>query len=347
MALQLLYDEEGHSLKERLREIDEQGQERTDAAKEELAALQTAIEQANTEVQALASRLTELIETQRTSFQAEATSRTQSFDAEIETLREQAKEQATELARLSKEAQDEQSVRADEHLASLADKEDRTRRLLDATSRPAIAGDYGKWSARQAKAASISTVLAVVIGLATAAALLYALDGASNDSLQFTLYKTGISVVGLIIAGYCARQAAEHRREERAAKRLHLDLNALEPFLENVDNPQELRTEIARRIFVPQQPKQQESLPRFAFRRGLNITETDASSTAPGSCTRQRPSSRPAEGRPCGGAHLRLGGGATTRGKCRSSCHLPRAAATGTTRDHVVGTTGSETPPIR
>jgi hypothetical protein len=264
----------------RLDEIDAQGQERTDAAKEELAALQKAIEQSRTETTALATRLTEQIETQRTSFETEAATRTKSFEAEVESLREKAEQHADALAAQSQEARDEQTAKSDEYLKSLERREDQARKLLDATSRHAIAGDYGKWSARQATAAIRWTIAAVVIGLGTAAVLIYALDGASDDSLQFTLYKTGISVVGLIIAGYCARQAAEHRREERVAKRLHLDLNALEPFLEHVEDPAALRTEVARRVFVPQQPDQPEQLPRFGFRRGLSVSELAALITA-------------------------------------------------------------------
>lgn len=260
----------------RLEEIDGQGQERTETAKEELAALQTAIEQSQTETTALATRLTEQIETQRTSFEAEAKSRSQSFADEVEELREAAQTEATAFAERSKGAHAEQKAKADEILKVLAEREERAKALLDATSRHAIAGDYGKWAARQARAAMIYTILAVVIGLATAGVLLYSLGGAADDSIQFTLYKTGISVVGLIIAGYCARQAAEHRREERVAKRLSLDLAALEPFLEHVEDPTALRTEIARRVFVPEQPKQQEAPPRFGFGRGLNMTELTA-----------------------------------------------------------------------
>lgn len=268
--------ERADDLAARLDEIDGQGQERTDAAKEELAGLQTAIEQSQTEVTALATRLTEQIETQRTSFEGEAKTRSQSFDTEVEELREAAKTEAAAFAERSKEAHAEQVTKADEVLKVLADREERAKALIDSVSRHAIAGDYGKWAARQARAAVMWTAATVVIGLGTAVALYLAIDSTADDSIQFTLYKTGVSVIGLIVAGYCARQAAEHRREERVAKRLHLDLNALEPFLENVEDPAALRTEIARRVFVPEQPKQQAAPPRFAFGRGLNLTELTA-----------------------------------------------------------------------
>jgi hypothetical protein len=96
--------------------------------------------------------------------------------------------------------------------------------------------------------------------------------GAQNDSTQFLVSKSTVGLIGLIVAGYAARQAAEHRAEERTAKRLGLDLAALEPFLENVEDPKELRVDIARRVFAPESSTTDE--PRFAFgRRGMSLGE--------------------------------------------------------------------------
>lgn len=260
-------------LAERLSEIEDKGTAAHAAATESLHELKAAIDQSQTEVTDLAARLTSQMDSQRTAFEQEAQTRSAGFDTEVEKLREQAKEQAADLAERTKQAQAEQTEKADEILGSLADREDRARRLLDATSRHVIAGDYGKWAARQAKTAIAWTVVTVLIGLATGAAMFMAVHGAEDDSVQFAVYKTSISVIGLIVAGYCARQAAEHRREERVNKKLHLDLAALEPFLESVSDPQELRTEIARRVFVPEKAEQQDRGPRFGVRRSLNITE--------------------------------------------------------------------------
>lgn len=268
--------ERADGLTARLDNIDEQGKERAETVKAELQDLSGTIETAQTEVTALAGRLTTQIDSQKTAFDAEANARSEAFSAEVEKLSEQAQKQAEDLAAKAKDAQDAQTARADEILGALADREQRAKALLDATSRHAIAGDYGKWAARQAKIAINWTIATVVIGLGIAVALYVAIDSTADDSIQFTLYKTGVSVIGLIVAGYCARQAAEHRREERVAKRLHLDLNALEPFLENVQDPAALRTEIAKRVFVPEQPDKPEPVPRLGFRRGLSVTEVTA-----------------------------------------------------------------------
>lgn len=263
-------------LAKRLEEIDSDGKECAEVANATLDQLRSDIEQSRQDVSSLAERLSAQIDSQRTAFEAESQQRSTSFDREVADLRTAVKEQTDSLAQRSQESHDAQLAKAEEVLAALNKHEERARALLDSTSRHAIAGDYGKWAARQALIAIIWTVVAVVVGLSTAVALLLAIGSAADDSIQFTLYKTGVSVIGLIVAGYCARQAAEHRREERIAKRLHLDLNALEPFLEQVENPEKLRTEIARRVFVPEQSASPEQAPRFAIPRGLSVREVTA-----------------------------------------------------------------------
>ena len=93
--------------------------------------------------------------------------------------------------------------------------------------RHAVAGEYATWAAKQATAAFRWTIAALVIGLGTVGLLMYTIGLASADeSVQFTFYKISISVIGLIVAGYAARQASD-TDQERLAKKLALDLAAL------------------------------------------------------------------------------------------------------------------------
>jgi|GEM_PF-6549833 hypothetical protein len=50
----------------------------------------------------------------------------------------------------------------------------------------------------------------------------------------------------------------------------------LEPFLKQVDNPTELRSEIARRVFVPQVESSDQPSQARGFRRGFTIEEIAA-----------------------------------------------------------------------
>lgn len=222
------------------------------SAEESLAELKTQIADAGTEVGTLTTRLQKQIDTQRTSFEDEATQRAAAFK-ETEQVREAAEAERVKAAvATADQARKQQESAAQALVERLETYKTQAASLVDTTSRHAIAGEYGTWSSHQAKSAFWWTIVAVLIGLSTVAGLIYAIGSAADDSIQFTVYKTSISIIGLIVAGYAARQAAEHRREERTAKRLALDLAALEPFLEQVTDPGELRTEIARRVFAPE-----------------------------------------------------------------------------------------------
>lgn len=83
---------------------------------------------------------------------------------------------------------------------------------------------------------------------------------------------SSVGIVGLIVAGSAARPAAEHRAEERTANLLVLDLAALDPFLENVSEPEKIRTEIAKHVFMPE-PRHDDA-PGFSFgRRCMTLAE--------------------------------------------------------------------------
>lgn len=263
------------------RAVAAQQQAAEDASSERLAVLSETIAERERRIEALELKLSAQIDQQRNAFEVEAASRAAAFK-ESETLREDSESERLEAAKeSSKTAREAQDHAAQKLMDALETYKSQAAALVDTTSRHAIAGDYGTWASNQATAAFRWTVVTVVIGIATVAGLIYAVGSAANDSIQFTVYKTSISVIGLIVAGYCARQAAEHRKEERTAKRLALDLAALEPFLEQIDDPKELREEIARRVFVPERQSGGEGEGSVRTKRGsMSITEVTELLTA-------------------------------------------------------------------
>lgn len=245
-------------------QLTESGEERAaDAQKanEDLAELQAKITEGEQQVATQTSQLQEQIETQRTSFTEEAKQREAAFKASEQTRDEASaddrKAQTTEAAAL---------------IAELQAKRDQAAALLKATADDVISGNYREWATKQGKTASNWNIVTISIGLLTVGALVWVVLGASNDSVQFLVSKSSVGIIGLIVAGYAARQAAEHRAEERTANRLALDLAALDPFLENVSEPEKIRTEIAKRVFVPEQRRNDAS--RFALgRRSMTLAE--------------------------------------------------------------------------
>lgn len=261
-----------YELQEELAEVQAQRDAAKVAADTQLEDLSTGITNRGIEIDALAAKLEAQIDQQRVAFEEEAAARGKAF-ATSGNEREQAEEDRVKAVEEQVARQQEkQHADANEVLKQMAAYELQAAALIDTTSRHAITGDYKTWASHQARAAFSWTVAAVVLGLATISALIYAVGSAAGDSLQFTLYKTSISAVGLIIAGYAARQAGEHRREERAAKRMALDLAAMEPFLEQLEDASALREEIARRVFVPERGRDGDTEVRT--RKGaLNIRE--------------------------------------------------------------------------
>jgi hypothetical protein len=238
-------------------------------AQQRLAELSEQIAAGETQVASLTTQLTGQIETQQITFDKEAKEREAAFEESERSRVEADQVRAAEAAEAAKAALEEQDEAARRVLQKLEDYREQAAAVVDTTSRHAITGEYGTWASLQAKAAFRWTVATVAIGIGTAAGLIVALTSAApKESIQFTLSKLSIGVVGLIVAGYTARQASEHRKEERTAKRLALDLAALEPFLDQVDDPTELRTEVARRVFVPADPDTSEGDVRLRTRRG-------------------------------------------------------------------------------
>jgi hypothetical protein len=239
-----------------------------------LSDLDNLAQQTSGQVKTLATELRAQIDQQRSVFASEANERVKSFADEVASREATAKEALAEISKTAHAEHEDQLQRARLLVKDLDDFRATSESLVDDTSRNAIAGDYGAWAVSQGNAARWWTVATVLMGTATAGVLIYLLNHDSSDSLTFTLYKTGISVVMLIVAGYCASQAAEHRREERTAKRLHLDLAALEPFLKQVKEPEELRTQIALRVFAPSDPGASDSKARsVTFGRGLSVDQ--------------------------------------------------------------------------
>ncbi|TNB71600.1 hypothetical protein FHJ30_13005 [Arthrobacter sp. BB-1] len=139
----------------------------------------------------------------------------------------------------------------DQHLASLSEMEEKSRNLVDATSRNTITTEYGTYASKQERAAvmwSIGAVLAAVGGFIYLALLL---AGIHNASVTEVIAKATVSSLVVLGAGFMSHESSGHRKEARDARRTQLDLNALDPFLTKLDEDEanDLRREFAQKIF--------------------------------------------------------------------------------------------------
>jgi small-conductance mechanosensitive channel len=224
------------SLRDELAAAQQQREAERDRSQQSLATLEERIESRGTVLDELQSRIEQQIQAAKASFDNEAEARQRVFD-QAEAARVDADAKRIEDLMERAEAQRaEQASDAEALIESLLGYRDQAKALADETSRHAVAGEYGTWASHQARAAFWWTVATVVAGVATVGGLVLALKSAGDDSSQYIVSKLSISLVGLFIAAYTAHQASEHREEERTAKRLALDLAALQPFLEQIED---------------------------------------------------------------------------------------------------------------
>lgn len=267
-------DAEVDALRERVGEMAEQADAKNTESITEFEDLRARIEAARQEVSSLSVTLNSQIDQQRTAFEADNALRSSTFEEAQKVRSDQFASDRGESQKAQEEQFERQRSSGEDFLNKLEAYEQRAGSLVDTTSKHAISGDYKTWAALQGKAANAWTKATVVLGILVAVGLGALAMTASGDSTGFIMSKLSISVVGLIVAGYSARQASEYRKEERTSKRLALDLDALEPFLEHVDDAKALRTEVAKRIFAPTAPANANAGAGFRFRRNsLSIGE--------------------------------------------------------------------------
>ncbi|MET3351505.1 UNVERIFIED_ORG: hypothetical protein ABID57_003214 [Arthrobacter sp. UYEF1] len=123
----------------------------------------------------------------------------------------------------------------DQHVASLIELEEKSRNLVDATSRNTITAEYGTYASKQERAAVLWSVGAVVAAVGGFIYLALLLAGIKDASVTEVIAKATVSSLVVLGAGFMSHESSGHRKEARDARRTQLDLNALDPFLTKLD----------------------------------------------------------------------------------------------------------------
>lgn len=207
---------------------------------EQLEDLKSSIASEKADVSAQAARLDTALTTNNTAFTTKMADWQTTLDEGLKNAKELASKQLLENA-----------GRAEAHVEQLMDLETQSRKLVEATARNSISTEYGTHAQQQSRAATIWSVCAVVLAVGGLAALFVMVNGISEMTVPEAIWKTSVSALTLAIATYMGREASGHRKEARDAKRTQLDLNALEPFLANMDEEtaHDLREQFAKQIF--------------------------------------------------------------------------------------------------
>lgn len=133
-----------------------------------------------------------------------------------------------------------------------------------------LAGDYGTLASVERKTANLLRMSALIALVGAAFLAIWVAFGASTGTItwQRVVAKLAATVVLSGLASYLISQSREHRDEERQARRRHLDLKALGPFIVDltVEQQQTIRNQHALKAFLIERPEPAESkLPRKGF----------------------------------------------------------------------------------
>lgn len=168
----------------------------------------------------------------------------------------------------AKEFLETQASDAQDLLERLRSIEQAVKATTESISDRVLSGDYGVHAGEEGKVANKLRGLAVASLVLAVAVALWAAVIASTGNITWQRFvaKTATTIVLSGLASYLASQSREHREEERRARRRHLDLRTLGPFI--VDLPLEeqhqIRAEIARKAFIEtsEAPAQREPILR-------------------------------------------------------------------------------------
>lgn len=196
--------------------------------------------------------------------------RLQTYETNLETERQESLKLRAEQAEVFEQTQRDRATQADARLAeletrlqeraeqvveSLESSQQRAANLVDLVATSSTAGAFSKEAGQQKLEADKWRENAIKLGLCAGGvaliAVIYAVAIEVNTSI--IVAKLALAVVFAGLAGYAARQSADHRDREVRARRLELELTSFGPFTEGLNDEtkeQDARVKLIDRVFV-------------------------------------------------------------------------------------------------
>jgi hypothetical protein len=229
------------------------------AVDEELTQTQARLEQIDNEVRAVTEARVEEINTVITELRTAFEGRLQQYESNMETEREEGLKQRGAQAEAFEKAQSERAVeardavgaltadleqRSQEAIEGLEQSRERVASLVDLVTTSTTSGGFGKEANDQKEEGDKWRWRAVLFGLLATGVAIFAVVYAVTVEAKTSLIAAKVAVVVVLagLAGYAARQSAEHRQREVRARRLELELTAFGPFTEALRDEEKERT---------------------------------------------------------------------------------------------------------
>jgi hypothetical protein len=229
-----------------------------DSLRARLAETGRQLDNLETNTAAQAARLDQALADQKAQFSSDQADRTAVFrDAEDDRTRE-AEETARRASAQFTATAGELTDTAQQTLAGLAELKKQADELVGAIGVAGVAAGYNETAQREGQVADRLRVATVVVALAAAAVLVFALfiDHSAAGSWQRLVTRLLVSASFAGVAAYCGRESAAHRAVARDARARHLQLAALNPYLANMPEAESVRlkSELAPGWFAPAMP---------------------------------------------------------------------------------------------
>lgn len=138
-----------------------------------------------------------------------------------------------------------------QELASIAEQRSKAEALLAALGGTATSKGYSETAEQERSAANTWRAITVGLGAATAILALVLFTLLHEPGWESLLRRTAVTAPFIVLALYAGRQAAEHRREERTARRLQLAFGSVGAYLSDLDPSRraELKSQLSSQLF--------------------------------------------------------------------------------------------------
>lgn len=234
----------------------------TDGSMTRLADLQADIDRAREQVNAQATRLDAALNSFGERFDTEAAAWEESAETRVTDWQTKAENAITKVTDDAATARSKERAAADAHITALDTMQQDGKRLLEAVARKTTSNQYAQYAKSQGFQATLWAIATVLLGVFGFKYIVDALAKIDTLDPAEAIVKGLASLAILGAAAYAGSESGGHRAEARDAKRIQLDLNALEPAIARMDDDAqaELREQILAATF---------NRPRQEHRAGL------------------------------------------------------------------------------
>lgn len=227
--------------------------EKASSVQSEIERVRQSTDSLKSEVNSIQATSAQIVSDQQTAFTNAETERSVAFNA---LLTEKQKELDTSIdsAKQSVQLKIKETLESvEQDVQSVEDSKSQVEKILEIVGEESLVGNYSKNANKERHDANFWRWVATgSFALAILFAFWFSMSADSSMPWQKIVAKTAIILSLGGLSTYSARQSSEHRRAQRDAETMSLQLAAVKPYLDGVDEPvkrDELLVKIASDLF--------------------------------------------------------------------------------------------------